>query len=82
MEMAMTNLEPAMAESNRGVFHGWMATDPTSPLKRQAFEPKTWEETDVDIKISHCGVCASDLHSMRSGWVSPLSSTRASSFIL
>lgn len=52
------------------IFHGWMATDATSPLKYQAFEPKAWEETDVDIKISHCGVCASDIHTLRSGWVS------------
>lgn len=36
----------------------------------QEFEPKPWEETDVDIKISHCGICGSDLHTLRSGWVS------------
>ncbi|KAL8710665.1 MAG: hypothetical protein Q9225_007255 [Loekoesia sp. 1 TL-2023] len=54
--------------SNENAFYGWMATDATSPMKHQAFKPKTWEETDVDIKISHCGVCASDLHTMRSGW--------------
>ncbi|KAL8826463.1 MAG: hypothetical protein Q9170_007396 [Blastenia crenularia] len=56
-------------EKNEDVFHGWMATDAASPMRYQAFKPKTWEETDVDIKISHCGVCASDLHSMRSGWI-------------
>lgn len=54
--------------TSHDVFHGWMATDATSPMRYQAFEPKIWEETDVDIKISHCGVCASDLHTMRSGW--------------
>ncbi|KAI4123415.1 MAG: hypothetical protein LQ338_005268 [Usnochroma carphineum] len=47
-----------------------MATDASSPMKFQAFKPKVWEETDVDIRISHCGVCASDLHTMRSGWAS------------
>jgi alcohol dehydrogenase (NADP+) len=35
----------------------------------QEFEPKPWEETDIDIKISHCGICGSDLHTLRSGWV-------------
>ena len=25
-------------------------------------------ETDVEIKIECCGVCASDLHTARSGW--------------
>lgn len=34
----------------------------------QNYEPKRWEETDVDIKVTHCGVCASDLHTLRSGW--------------
>ena len=34
----------------------------------QEFEPKPWEETDVDIKVTHCGVCGSDLHTLRAGW--------------
>lgn len=60
--------EPPMGDSKQDIFHGWFATDATSPLKHQSFTPKTWEETDVDIKVTHCGVCASDLHTMRSGW--------------
>lgn len=32
------------------------------------YGPKPWEETDVDIPITHCGVCGSDLHVLRSGW--------------
>lgn len=36
----------------------------------QEFEPKAWEETDVDIKLICCGVCGSDLHTLRSGWAS------------
>jgi hypothetical protein len=31
-------------------------------------QPKTFEDTDVDIAITHCGICASDLHTLRSGW--------------
>ena len=34
----------------------------------QSYEPKTWAESDVDIKITHCGICGSDLHTLRSGW--------------
>jgi alcohol dehydrogenase (NADP+) len=52
-------------------FKGWMGLDKYSikgQLKYQAYEPKTFEETDVDIKITHCGICASDLHTLRSGW--------------
>ena len=33
------------------------------------FTPKTWEETDVDIKVTHSGICGTDLHTLRSGWV-------------
>jgi len=54
-------------------FEGWMGLDPSSSegnMKWQEFTPKEWEETDVDIKISHCGICGSDLHTLRSGWVS------------
>lgn len=50
-----------------------MGLDPSSAegnMVWQEFEPKTWEETDVDIKITHCGICGSDLHTLRSGWVS------------
>lgn len=67
--MANGSLELPSEEKSADVFHGWMATDAISPMTYRAFEPKAWEETDVDIKISHCGVCASDLHAMRSGWV-------------
>jgi threonine dehydrogenase-like Zn-dependent dehydrogenase len=54
-------------------FEGWLGLDPSSAegnMKWGEFEPKPWEETDVDIKISHCGICGSDLHTLRSGWVS------------
>jgi len=53
-------------------FEGWMALDKDSANGKmvwQEFEPKTWTEDDVDIKVSHCGVCGSDVHTLRSGWV-------------
>ncbi|KAF2744510.1 putative zinc-binding alcohol dehydrogenase [Sporormia fimetaria CBS 119925] len=52
-------------------FEGWLGNDPSSADGKMVwgeFEPKPWEETDVDIKISHCGICGSDLHTLRSGW--------------
>ena len=42
-------------------FQGWLGLDKESvngKMKWQEFEPKTWTEDDVDIKITHCGVCA------------------------
>ncbi|KAE8350710.1 chaperonin 10-like protein [Aspergillus coremiiformis] len=52
-------------------FEGWMGLAPDAAEGKmvwQEFEPKEWEETDVDIKITHCGICGSDLHTLRSGW--------------
>ncbi|KAE8383137.1 chaperonin 10-like protein [Aspergillus bertholletiae] len=52
-------------------FEGWMGLDPSSAegkMKWQEYTPKEWEETDIDIKITHCGICGSDLHTLRSGW--------------
>jgi alcohol dehydrogenase (NADP+) len=52
-------------------FQGWLAHDKNSigNLQWGSFEPKPWEETDVDICITHCGICGSDLHTLSSGWV-------------
>jgi alcohol dehydrogenase (NADP+) len=52
-------------------FEGWCGHGPESAkgqMKWGEYEPKAWSEDDVDIKISHCGICGSDLHMLRSGW--------------
>ncbi|KAL1964530.1 hypothetical protein VTN77DRAFT_6827 [Rasamsonia byssochlamydoides] len=49
-------------------FHGWVAHSAAAPLEYTAFEPKPFTDTDVDIRITHCGICGSDVHTMRSGW--------------
>jgi len=39
-------------------FQGWLALDKDSingKMQWQGFEPKPFEETDIDIKITHCG---------------------------
>jgi hypothetical protein len=54
-------------------FEGWLGKDKFADQGKMVwgeFEPKAWEETDVDIKVTHCGICGSDLHTLRSGWVS------------
>ncbi|KAL8801714.1 MAG: hypothetical protein Q9182_004253 [Xanthomendoza sp. 2 TL-2023] len=68
-EKTADNATPQNADSGGDdIFHGWLSTSPTSSLTYGAFAPKAWRETDVDIKVTHCGVCASDLHVLRSGW--------------
>lgn len=54
-------------------FEGWLGLDKTAAAGKMVwgeFEPKSWTEDDVDIKVSHCGICGSDIHTLRSGWVS------------
>ena len=39
-------------------FEGWLghdATAATGGMKWGSFEPKKWDEDDVDIKVTHCG---------------------------
>lgn len=52
-------------------FEGWVASNKegvNGGMKWTEFEPKRWEETDVDIAVSHCGICGSDIHTLESGW--------------
>ncbi|KAI0484877.1 zinc-binding dehydrogenase [Xylariaceae sp. FL0804] len=52
-------------------FEGWLGKSPEAAKGKMewgAFEPKKWTEDDVDIEISHCGICGSDLHMLSSGW--------------
>jgi len=52
-------------------FEGWLGLDKESVkgnMQWGEFEPKKWSEDDVDIEVSHCGICGSDLHMLSSGW--------------
>lgn len=45
-------------------FAGWMGKDKNAigNMVWEEFTPKTWTEDDVDIKITHSGICGSDCH--------------------
>ncbi|KAJ3015882.1 hypothetical protein HKX48_004330 [Thoreauomyces humboldtii] len=51
-------------------FAGWVSKDKHAigNMVWEEYEPKRWTEDDVDIQITHCGICASDLHTASSGW--------------
>lgn len=60
-----------MAAPTNYKFEGWMGLDKSSAdgkMVWQEFEPKPFDERDVDIQITHSGICGSDLHTLRSGW--------------
>jgi alcohol dehydrogenase (NADP+) len=47
------------------------AYDPTSPLRPFSFERREPGLRDVQLDILYCGVCHSDLHTVRSEWSPP-----------
>ena len=47
---------------------GYAGTSPTSPLAPLHFERREPTATDVAIEILFCGVCHSDLHTVRNEW--------------
>jgi hypothetical protein len=50
----------SMAATQAYKFLGWLGYDSNSVngnLVEAEFTPKPFEETDVDIKITHCGMC-------------------------
>src|SRR5687767_9499147 len=47
---------------------GYAAQDATTPLSPFSFERRDPGERDVQIEILYCGVCHSDLHTVRGEW--------------
>lgn len=50
--------------------HSHAYIDPKSftDLQVKTFTPKQFESNDVEIAITHCGVCGSDVHTLKQGW--------------
>ena len=65
----MSNTESSKTDYK---FEGWVADDPSAvngKMVWKEFKPKPWEETDIDIKVTHSGMCGTDLHYLRNGFV-------------
>jgi len=37
-------------------------------LQSWEYKPKEWNELDIDVEVSACGICGSCLHTLSSGW--------------
>jgi uncharacterized zinc-type alcohol dehydrogenase-like protein len=48
---------------------GMAAYSPTGPHKLMKFQRRALGPKDVAIKINYCGVCHSDIHTIRGDWV-------------
>jgi alcohol dehydrogenase (NADP+) len=52
-------------------FEGWVAHDKTAvegKLVWEEYKVKEFKPTDIEMDIICCGICASDIHTLRSGW--------------
>ncbi len=47
---------------------GWGTDAADQPLKPMRFERRDLRSDDVAIRISHAGICNSDLHTCRNDW--------------
>ncbi|CAE6428406.1 unnamed protein product [Rhizoctonia solani] len=52
------------------LFKGYGISDPKkwSDFKLVDIKPKPWDEEDIDVAVSYCGICGSDLHTITGGW--------------
>lgn len=50
---------------------GYAAYSSTSPLKPISFERRDPKSDDVVIRIQYCGICHSDIHTVRGEWGTP-----------
>lgn len=48
--------------------HGYAALSPKSPLVPFAYEAPPLQPYEVLLKVSHCGVCRTDLHMIDNNW--------------
>lgn len=48
--------------------HGWAAQSAVTPLAPFSFSRRDLKEQDVRVDIQFCGVCHSDIHSVRNEW--------------
>ncbi|KAF9979647.1 hypothetical protein BGZ75_009369 [Mortierella antarctica] len=55
------------SEDSAVTFHGW-ASIGTADLKQWSYHPRPLGPKDVEIEISHCGICGSDIHTITEGW--------------
>ncbi|KAJ3398582.1 hypothetical protein HDV05_002418, partial [Chytridiales sp. JEL 0842] len=57
-----------MSAAETPAFKAYACAGKDEPLKPYAYKPRPLGANDVEIDISHCGICGSDIHTLDSGW--------------
>ena len=51
-----------MTDSN--TFNAWACEGKGKPLVEMQLPLKPWDEDSIELKITHCGICGSDVHTL------------------
>jgi D-arabinose 1-dehydrogenase-like Zn-dependent alcohol dehydrogenase len=51
-----------MTDSN--TFTAWTSIGKDKPLVEMKHTLRPWDEDSVEIQITHCGICGSDIHTI------------------
>ncbi|KAI8365464.1 chaperonin 10-like protein [Choanephora cucurbitarum] len=54
------------AENN--TFTAWAGVAKGQPLQKMELTLKQWDEDSVEMNITHCGMCGSDMHTLEGHW--------------
>ncbi|KAF7732805.1 hypothetical protein EC973_000080 [Apophysomyces ossiformis] len=49
-------------------FHGWACSGKDQPLEWREMPLKAFDDDTVEMDVTHCGICGSDIHTLDSGW--------------
>ena len=56
------------SQAGKGNALGYAARDKDGHLSPYSFDRRSLKDDDVCIQITHCGICHSDLHSIKNEW--------------
>ncbi|KAI8646360.1 chaperonin 10-like protein [Parasitella parasitica] len=54
--------------STENHFTAWAGVAKGEPLKQIEMKLKEWDDNSVEMDVSHCGICGSDIHTLDSDW--------------
>ncbi|KAE8146729.1 Afadin and alpha-actinin-binding-domain-containing protein [Aspergillus avenaceus] len=66
--LGMPRIQPTMPPQEPNPFKGWVSHNTTDALTYTTYTPKPFTASDIEVAITHCGICGTDIHTLRSGW--------------
>lgn len=57
-----------MSSKTLTAYQAYVARSPKAKLESFSYEPQSLSHWDVEVEITHCGLCHSDLHLIQNGW--------------